>query len=149
MHTHASKELRRYNYLSNEIAAAYHELSLKLGLPDSSMIVLYAICDQGDSRLLRDICRNSGISKQTVNSALRKLEKEGIVYLEAAGSKNKRVCLTPQGKLLAGQTAARITEIENDIFSSWQKEDVEKYLELTERYLNDFRERGKNIAARR
>lgn len=149
MHTQSSKELHRYNYLSSEIDAAYHELSSALGLADSSMIVLYTICDNGDCCLLQDICRKSGISKQTVNSALRKLEAADIVYLENAGPKSKRVCLTEQGRQLAGQTAARIIEVENRIFSSWEIGDVEKYLELTERYLNDFKERSKEITASR
>ncbi len=146
MQPHFSKELRRYNYLSSEIDAAYHELSLSLGMPDSSMIVLYTICDAGDSCLLQDICRKSGVSKQTVNSALRKLESEGVIYLETVGTKNKKVCLTEYGKQLADRTAARIIQIENDIFASWEKEDVEKYLELGERYLHDLREKSKNIS---
>lgn len=140
--THVSKELSRYNYLSSEIDSAYHELSVKLGLPDSSMIVLYTICDSGDSCLLADVCRKSGISKQTVNSALRKLESQGVIYLEAAGAKNKKICFTEYGRQLADQTAMKIITIENDIFSSWSVEDVEKYLELTERYLRDFKERS-------
>ena len=69
-----SKAMRRYNHLLGEIDGVYHEMSLKLGLSDSAMIVLYTICDSGSSCLLRDICRYSGLSKQTVNSALRKLE---------------------------------------------------------------------------
>lgn len=142
MHSHSSKELKRYNYLAGEIEAAYHEVNSKLKISDSAMIILYAICDQGDSCLLRDICRNFCISKQTVNSALRKLEAEGAVYLEAADAKNKRVCLTEQGKRLSDRTARKMIEIENDIFSSWPEEEVEKYLELTERYLHDFKVRS-------
>lgn len=145
MKIHSSKQLKRYNYLSSEITAVYHELSSKLGLPDSSMIVLYTICDNGDSCPLRDIVHNSGISKQTVNSALRKLEAEGIIYLEPADSRNKIVCLTEQGKTLADRTARQIIDAENDIFSSWVPEDVEKYLELTERYLLDLKDRTKII----
>lgn len=86
-----------------------------------------------------------GISKQTINSALRKLEEEDVVFLEAVDAKNKRVCLTPKGRELADRTAKRIIEMENDIFSSWTKEDVEKYLELLERYLHDFKERSAQI----
>lgn len=141
MTSHFSKPLKRYNYLLNETNAAYHEAASKLGLPDSSMIVLYTILDSGDFCLLRDICRNAGISKQTVNSALRRLEAEGIIYLENTGGKNKTVCLTKEGQKLAEQTAGKIIEIENDILSSWSKEDVNQYLMLTERYLHDFRER--------
>ncbi|MDE6845291.1 MAG: MarR family transcriptional regulator [Lachnospiraceae bacterium] len=145
MNIHSSKELRRYNYLINEINASYHELSLTLGLSDSAMIVLYAICDNDGSCLLKDICRNSGVSKQTINSALRKLESENIIYLESAGMKNKKVCLTEHGKLLSNRTAGQIIEMENEIFSSWAKEDVGKYLELTERYLRDFQERSARL----
>lgn len=141
MNIHSSKELKRYNYLVNEINAAYHDTSLKLGLPDSSMIVLYSICDKGAPCLLKEIVHNSGISKQTVNSALRKLETEGVIYLESAGAKNKTVCLTEYGRQLADRTAGKMINIENDIFSSWPEDDVEKYLELTERYLRDFRKR--------
>lgn len=145
MNIHSSKELKRYNYLSSEIDSAYHEISSKLGLPDSSMIVLYTICDNGDSCPLRDIVHNSGISKQTVNSALRKLEAEGIIYLESAGAKNKSVCLTKQGKLLADRTARQIINIENDIFASWSSEDMNQYLELTERYLWDLKDRIRQL----
>lgn len=145
MSTYSSKDLKRYNYLAGEIEAAYHEVNMKLKVSDSAMIVLYAICDQGDSCLLRDICLNFGISKQTVNSALRKLEAEGAVYLEAVDAKNKRVCLTESGKRLADRSARRIIEMENDIFSSWPEEDVEKYLDLAERYLHDFRVRSEKM----
>ena len=69
-----SKEMRRYNHLVGEIDGVYHEMSLRLGLSDSAMIVLYTLCDSGGPCPLRDICRRSGLSKQTVNSALRKLE---------------------------------------------------------------------------
>ena len=145
VNTHSSKELRRYNYLAGELDAAYHEINVKLKMSDSAMIILYAICDQGEACLLRDIYCQFGISKQTINSALRKLEEEDLVFLEAVDAKNKRVCLTPKGRETASRTAKRIIEIENDIFSSWKEEEVDKYLELTERYLHDFKERSNKI----
>ena len=137
-----SKELRRYNHLLGEIAGAYHEMSLKLGLSDSVMNVLYTLCDSGGSCPLREICRRSGLSKQTVNSALRKLEAEGTVYLEPVSARSKSVCLTEAGRALAAGTAERVIHIENDIFAAWPGEDVERYLELTERYLLALRERA-------
>lgn len=139
------KKLKRYNYLFGETEAVYHGISLKLGLSDSAMRILYAICDQGDSRLLQEICLYSGLSKQTVNSAVRKLEKEGVLYLENAGARAKNVCLTDRGKALAEKTALRIIEMENDIFESWAEEDMEAYLKLTERFLTDLRKRAERI----
>ena len=45
----SSKELRRLNYLMGETNAAYHEAALRLGLSDSAMRILYAVCDRGSS----------------------------------------------------------------------------------------------------
>ena len=55
MHSYTSKEIKRYNHLISEIDAVYHEISLKFGLSDSALIILYTICEHGDSCLLRDI----------------------------------------------------------------------------------------------
>lgn len=77
MENYIKAAMKRFNYLTTEIDAAYHEAALKLGLSDSAMLILYAICNSGDECPLSDIPHLSGISKQTVNSALRKLEHEG------------------------------------------------------------------------
>lgn len=141
------KIMKRFNYFLGELDAVYHEMSLKLGLTDSAMIVLYTICDQGDGCPLQNICRYSGLSKQTVNSALRKLEAEGILYLESAGSRNKNVCLTEAGTVLAERTAKRILQAENEIFASWPESDTEKYLKLTENFLTALKEKAEQMKA--
>ncbi len=142
MREHISKDMKRFNYLLTETDNVYHVASAKLGLSDSAMHILYTICDydEGDSCPLREVCRRTGISKQTINSAIRKLEKEGILYLEQAGARTKKLCLTQDGKLLAERTALKIIKAENDILNSWSREDVEKYLDLTERFLDSFKE---------
>lgn len=137
--------IRRYNHLEGEINAVYHRISLKLGLSDSAAIILYTICNSGDACPLRDICRLSGLSKQTVNSALRRLEADGAVCLEAAGPRSKTVYLTEAGKLLADRTARRIIQAENEIFAAWPQEDVETYLALTERFLSDIRKKADQL----
>ena len=98
MHTYPSTAMKRYNHLLGEIDSVYHEMSQKLGLSDSAMIILYTICNSGDRCPLQDICRLSGISKQTINSAIRKLEAENIVYLAPDGGKNKTVCESSKPK---------------------------------------------------
>lgn len=137
--------LKRFNYLASEIDAVYHEAALKLGLSDSAMTILYIICNHGDHCLLNDICKLSGASKQTINSALRKLEAEDIVYLETFSGKKKMVCLTDKGKNLAESTVVRLIELENDIFNSWSKTELEMYLELTQRYLTSLKTKVKDL----
>ena len=141
MATTSSNSLKRLNHLIGEIDAVYHEASFKLGMSDSVSKILYTICNVGDSCLLHEICKQTGLSKQTVNSAIRNLEAEGIVVLQPVGGKSKKVCLTEKGELFARRTALRLIEIENSIFASWPKEDVQTYLELTERFLLCLQER--------
>ena len=105
-------DLKRVNYLLSEINAVYREASSALGISDSVMQILYTICNYGDSCLLGDILRMTGLPKQTVNSALRKLEGEGVVYLRSAEKKKKSVHLTEQGKSLASTTVLRLMEME-------------------------------------
>ncbi|MBQ8194053.1 MAG: winged helix-turn-helix transcriptional regulator [Oscillospiraceae bacterium] len=145
MRNKASAALERFNYLISAIDSAYHDVSQSLGMADSSMVVLYAACYNGGSCLVSDISGLTGMSKQTINSALRKLEREGIITLEQFGGKKKTVLLTEEGKALAAKTALRVINIENEIMGSWSNEDRDKYLELTQRYLNEFREKASSI----
>lgn len=138
---------KRYSYLTSEIDAAYHRAALKLGLSDSAMRILYTICLRGESCALGEIVSLSGISKQTVNSALRKLEKDGIVYLETTNGRKKTVHLTKDGKILAQGTAGRVLQMEDEIFSVWTEEELETYLELTGKYLSSFKEKVKELNA--
>lgn len=92
---------KRYCYLTSEIDAAYHEAALKFGVSDSAMRILYTICLNGEECPLSEVVRLSGIPKQTINSALRKLEKEEILYLKTANGRNRQVILTDKGIALA------------------------------------------------
>ena len=94
---------------------------------------------------LRDICAFSGLTKQTVNSALRKLEAEGSVTTESSGARHKTVTLTPKGAELAEKTVAKVIEIENEILGSWPAEDLEKYIRLTEEFLVSMRARAQEV----
>lgn len=139
--TQSHDHLRRFNHLVGEINAVYHEAALKFGLPDSAMQVLYTICVQGEACALGEIVRQCGMSKQTLNSVLRRLEADKMVYLEADGGRRKRVCLTDGGKALAEGTVRRLIAIEDSIFETWTQGERESYIELTQRYLDALGEK--------
>lgn len=77
---YTSRDLRRYNHLLQETDAVYHEMAQHWGLPDSVMGVLYTLCDAGGRCSVREVCRLGGMSKQTVNSALRVIQAENQVF---------------------------------------------------------------------
>lgn len=131
--------LKRINCLANELDLLYHQAARKLGVSDSVLCILYMIHEKGDGCLLCDICNESGISKQTINSALRKLEKEDILYLEQDKGKNKRIRLTEKGSQYTAHTAARLYEAESSALSGWSEEDLSAYLRLMKKYNDCFR----------
>lgn len=134
-------EIKRINYLSNELEALYHQSSLKFGITDSVSIVLYTIYDSGNECLLTDIYKESGISKQTINSAIRALEADGILYLEQHNGRAKKVILTDKGRDYVQKTAARLYQAEMDAFDTWTDEEVSTYIRLMEKYVDCFRQR--------
>lgn len=131
-------EIHRINYLTTEMEAMYHQASLKMGITDSVSIVLYSVYDAGNECLLSDIYKNSGISKQTINSAIRSLEADGILYLEQYSGRKKKVALTEQGKAFAQKTVARLWQAEMNAFDSWTKEEIETYIRLMAKYADCF-----------
>ncbi|MCI9406035.1 MAG: MarR family transcriptional regulator [Oscillospiraceae bacterium] len=140
-----SQELKRFIYLFFETEAVYHKINVKMGISDSVLSILYVILHNGDRRSLQEICRYAGLSKQTVHSAIQKMETLGLIDLEMVNAKSKMVCLTKAGADLARRTAGQVMEIENSIFASWPREDVEKYLELAERFLLALNEKAESI----
>ena len=59
-----SNELRRYNYLLNEIDAAYHGASVKYGLSDSVSVILYTLYENDGECLIKDKLEYSVLTKQ-------------------------------------------------------------------------------------
>ena len=132
-------ELHRINYLVTETEALYHQASLKLGITDSVSIVLYSIYVSEELCLLSNIYKQSGISKQTVNSAIRNLETKGILYLEQYSGKTKKIVLTTKGNDYINQTVAKLYEAEIQAFESWSTQEINTYINLMEKYSNCFR----------
>ncbi len=129
----------RVNCLASDLDALYHQAALKLGLSDSVLFVLYLVYEKEGRCPLSAIRKETSISKQTLNSALRKLEREQIVYLEQSGGRTKTVCLTEKGTDYARSTIARLFQAECSVFRSWTAEEIRQYLLLMEKYNSDFR----------
>ncbi len=130
--------IHKINNFITVLNALYHRASVKLGISDSVFVVLYEIFDEGDECLLTEIYKKSGISKQTVNSALRSLEKDGIVYLEKIDGRTKKVVLTEKGKVFVKNTVARLYKAEARAFDDWTDEEIKEYLESSENYIRRF-----------
>ena len=98
----------QYTYLAGEINALYHEAAVKMGVSDSVQNILYVLCEKDGRCLQSEVSKLTGISRQTINSAIRNLEKEGIVFLEPGKGRNTPVPDGKRGKNCGGENISFI-----------------------------------------
>ncbi len=129
---------KEYNDINGVIDSLYHEAALKQGMSDSEQKIFYAIATYGEGCNQSLLYKKTGITRSTINTAIKKMEREEIVYLESGSGRNTKVCLTPKGREYLAKVE-KLIEIENTIISSWSKEDQEKMIELNKRFAEQFK----------
>ena len=127
-------ETEQYTFLAGEINALYHEAAVKMGISNSVQNILYVLCEKGGKCQQSEINKLTGISRKTINSAIRKLEKEELVYLEQGKGRNTILCLTEKGEKFSSEKIGSLHEIENKIWNEWTVEEQQQYLTLTKKY---------------
>ena len=124
------KEMKELNYLYREIDRIYHEISIKVGLSDSAFMILYAIAELGDGCLQKDIADIYLFSRQTINSSIQKLQKEGVLQLTKGKRRDMHISITAKGKKLLEEKIYPVMEAENSIFDELSKPESTEYLQL-------------------
>lgn len=99
------------------------------------------------------ICNSFYLPKQSIHSALKKLEAEGYIALTAGGNRrSKGILLTSEGKRICAETVDHIMEAEMGALGSLSEEEQEEFMNLYDRYTEQFKlnmrgisEKGGNI----
>lgn len=138
-------ELKEFNSIIGTIEGLYHEAAVKLGLPDSEFNILYMIYDQGSGCKQSTICRMTGLTRSTLNSALQRMEKSGLLYLKQGQGRNTLIYMTDKGNELMHKSIERVVAAENRIYLSWSKDDQEKFVSLNRRFAEQFKEELKDM----
>lgn len=86
-------------------------------------------------------CDATFIPKQTVNSAIRKLEQEGYLTLSNGKGHSKHILLTESGHTLLKETIFPIVEAENEAFTELSFEECNLLLKLHSKYTTALREK--------
>lgn len=131
--------IKKFNVLYRETDNFYHLIALESGISDSAFWCLYTICEYGNGCLQRDICNISSVSKQTIHSAIRKLEQEGYLYLKSGKGRDKHIFLTEAGERLVEEKIAPVIRMENEVMADIGKEGCDALLGLMEKYLELLR----------
>ena len=139
---------QEFNLLYKELDDLYRETAVVQGLSDSAQMVLYTICELGDGCLQKDICARCFLTKQTVHSSVRKLEREGIVMRSPGKGRDMHLSLTEAGQALVKQTILPLTEAEYRTMETLSPAEQAELLRLTQKYVAALRHHVKQLTAK-
>ena len=127
--------------------AIYHNVAVKYGLSDTAMWVLYNIYLASDVITQQELCRQCFFAKQTVNTAITSLIKNGYVELESIpGTRNhKKIMLTAKGVKLTEVTIKPLVEAEKCAYAVLNSEEIKAYLDMTTRLTVSLREETEKL----
>lgn len=129
------KNFWEYNTIFKENDELYRRAAKALDIPDCALWILYTLRTEREIITQKEICEAFYYPKQTVNSALKRLEVDGsIVLSEMEDRRSKRISLTEKGKKLAKKTADRLIKAELAAMSGLSEEEQERFIELFRKY---------------
>ena len=139
-----SSEIRKilsvYNGLIKENDSIYRAAAKRYGISEAAFWILYTIRESGEDFTQNRICLEIHIPKQTVNSALSSLLKDGFIYLEQMSDRrNKKIVLTEKGAALAESTVDTVIEAECEALSGLEANERKEFIGLFRKYTELFK----------
>ena len=112
--------------------ALYREVSTKFDLSDCAMWVFYFLVSSNEPITQQYLIEKMMFPKQTINSAVMKLSKEGLVQLQIIpGTRNRKtILLTDTGTKLAKATVERMLHAELRAVEAIGDEHMEQFISL-------------------
>ncbi len=147
METGTEKRYQEFISASKEIDDVYHMLALKFGLSDSAMWILCTMREAKRELTQSEIAQEMSMSRQTVNSAIKNLEKQGYLRLEAVSGdrRNKILSFTEEGEIFVKRTVDRVLSLEHQVFENLEVEEQEKITQILRKYTRFMKEGAEKI----
>lgn len=132
-----------YNRTSKELEQLYHAYARHAGVSDAALWLLYVIRLGGNNLTQAAICADWHYPPQTINSALKRLEAQGLVALApATGSRrDKAVRLTAEGEKTVEHVIDPLIDAERAALADLAPKERTALVSLSQRYLGLLGER--------
>lgn len=126
--------LTQYNTLYKENDEIYRIAAKTLGLSECAFWILYAL-RQEDGLIQSELCHTLCLPKQTIHSALKKLENDGFIKLSSGKDRRaKYLSLTKKGTMLAEETVDRVIQAEINAFAGFTDQEQQEFNRLFQKY---------------
>ena len=147
MEAGTEKRYQEFISASKEIDDVYHMLALKFGLSDSAMWILCTMREANRELTQSEIAQEMSMSRQTVNSTIKNLEKQGYLRLEVVSGdrRNKILSFTEEGETFVKRTVDRVLSLEHQVFENLEVEEQEQITQILRKYTRFMREGAEKI----
>lgn len=135
-----SKRLFEYNSIIKENDDIYRQIARQFGFSECTFWILYSLREDNICLTQRKLCSMLSQPKQTVNSALKKLEADGYLKLcSGEDRRHKLIQLTEKGEALARKTLDKVMTLENRTFDTFTEEEQVQFLQLFRKYTDNLK----------
>lgn len=117
--------------------AVYSEMARSFGMSESLFWILYTLRESGEALTQSQVVSDIQFPKQTINSALRGMLKDGLITLEE-GRRAKPIRLTERGEALCVRTVDRVLAQEKAAFDALSETEQTEFLTLFARWTDHF-----------
>lgn len=134
-----SNKLKQLNSILSEIDNIYQTLLKANNVSEGEYVVMFAINELGEGCSQKDISENGYASKKTVNSTIKKFEKDGLIELKPAKYPIMEIFLTPRGKIFMQEKIIPILEVENQVLENVPDGEFDALAQCYRKHLGNFR----------
>lgn len=128
------KKLYEYNNVLKSVDESYRNVAKRYGLSEAAFWTLYTLRMEPGNITQSDVCDVLYQPKQTVNSALKRLESKGYITLTPTGAHSKNISFTESGIKLCEQTVDKVIEAECEALREMTDEEKENLIALQKLY---------------
>ena len=140
------KDWQEYNSMLKEWDDIYHQAAQRCGLSNAAYWLLYTLCDEEQELSQNDFCKQWFLSKQTVNSAIAALKKEGYITLDTVShSRRKIIRLTKEGEAFCQEKVKPFLDADRASLSELSPEERSLMLSLMQKQLSLFKKGVQNL----
>lgn len=136
------RDIIQFNRLYRELDEIYHIYAKEHGLSDSALWILYSLVESNTRMTQKDMCRLWHRPPQTINSALKRLEAQGMLKLipAADSQKTKEIVLTDSGHDLVSRIILPVFQAETRALRCMSIEERTLLLSMTAKYVDHLKE---------
>ena len=133
------KKLKQLNSMLSQVDNVYQSLLKANNVSDSEYVVMFAISELGEGCSQKDISENGYASKKTINSTIKKFQKDGYIELRPAKYPSMQIFLTDKGREFMQNSIVPILKVENNALENVSENEFSMLVNFYKKHLLAFK----------